>query len=63
MNNARTESDRAYYANGISALFSTGETLQNYKTVLNEYVQASIAKKEQMDKLSDELKEIKRLKV
>ena len=63
MNNARTESDRAYYANGISALLSTGETLENYKTVLNEYVQASIAKKEQMDKLSDELKEIKRLKV
>ena len=63
MNNARSESDRAYYANGISALLSTGETLENYRTVLNEYVQAGITKKQQMDKLSDELKEIKKLKV
>lgn len=63
MNNAHSESDRAYYANGISALLSTGETLENYRTVLNEYVQAGITKKQQMDKLSDELKEIKKLKV
>lgn len=63
MNNAHSETDRAYYANGISALLDSGETFENYKTVLNEYIQASIAKKQQMDKLNEELSKIKKLKV
>ena len=63
MHNARNDNDRAYYLSGIRQLFSVGETLENYRQVAEEYRQAWLLRKEQMDKLSDEFKEIKKLKV
>jgi len=63
MNSAQKDYDRDYYANGMVQLFSPGETLENYKTVLDEYRKAYVLRKEQMDKLNDEFKVIKKLKV
>ncbi len=63
MDNAKSESDRVYYANGIQVLFDTGETIQNFEQVLEEYKKAYIFRQNGMDKLSQELKDIKKLKV
>lgn len=63
MNKTNKDTDKAYYANGIKALLATGETLDNYKLVLEDYKQAFELRKENMDNLSLELKEIKKLKV
>lgn len=63
MNKASKDSDKDYYLNGIKQLLSTGETLENYKTVMYEYNQAFEVKKAQMDNLNKEFKSIKKLKV
>jgi len=63
MQNAKNDTDRMYYLSGIKQLLSAGETSENYKQVLQEYMQAYLLRKEQMDKLSNEFKEIKKLKV
>lgn len=63
MNTAKKDIDREYYLNGIKQLLSKGETFENYKTVLEEYIQAYNTRKEQMDKLNIEFKNIKKLKV
>lgn len=63
MNKASRDSDKAYYLNGIQALFSPGETLENYQAVLNEYNEAYVIRKNEMDKLTAELKNLKKLKV
>lgn len=63
MNAAKKDNDREYYLNGINLLFSKGETLENYKTVIEEYKQAYTVRKEQMDNLNIEFKNIKKLKV
>jgi len=63
MNTAKKDNDREYYLNGINLLFSKGETLENYKNVLEEYKQAYTVRKEQMDNLNIEFKNIKKLKV
>lgn len=63
MNKASKDSDKVYYLNGIQALFSSGETLENYKVVLNEYHEAYVVRKNEMDNLTDELKDLKKLKV
>ena len=44
-------------------LLSDGETLENYKQVLEEYKTAYAIKKENITKLNEELKEMKKLKV
>lgn len=63
MNNAHKESDKEYYLNGINALFSNGETLENYKDIQAEYMQAYVARNDQMNRLIAEFKNIKKLKV
>lgn len=63
MNKASKDSDKSYYLNGIQSLFSSGETLENYKVVLNEYHEAYVVRKKEMDNLTDELKDLKKLKV
>lgn len=63
MNTARNESDRAYYENAINFLFETGETLENYEQVLKEYEQAYAVRKDEMYNLTQEFKNIKRLRV
>ncbi len=63
MEKAHNENDRVYYFNGIKELLAQGETLENYDQVLEDYKAAYVTRKEGMDKLSEELKTIKRLKV
>lgn len=63
MEKAHNENDKIYYFNGIKQLLAQGETLENYDQVLEDYKTAFIARKEGMDKLSEELKAIKKLKV
>ncbi len=63
MDAAKSESDKAYYANGIKMLLDNGETMQNYQQVLQEYNQAYVVRQQGMDKLVQELKDIKKLKV
>lgn len=55
--------DIEYYKAGMEQLFEQGETIENHASVLNEYKQAYEAKKEEMAKLNEELKKIKKLKV
>jgi len=63
MDKAKKDSDKEYYLAGMKMLFSEGETVENFKDVLNEYNQAYVAKKEQMEHLNSEYKNIKKLKV
>ena len=63
MEKAHNENDRVYYFNGIKELLAQGETLENYDQVLEDYKNAYVTRKEGMDKLSEELKAIKKLKV
>lgn len=63
MNNSSKDYDKDYYSSIIMQLFEHGETLENYKTVLEEYKQAYTNKKETMNHLINELKEIKKLKI
>jgi len=59
---AKKESDISYYSEGIKLLFNIGETFENWSTVLEEYKLAHSTKQEQLNKLYDELKNIKKMK-
>ena len=63
MNKTTKNKDKDYYLNGMKMLLEKGETLENYKTVLEEYRQAYITRKEQLDNLNQEFKNMKKLKV
>ncbi len=63
MDNAKKETDKDYYDNVIKMLFADGENMENFEQVLEEYKQAHISKQECMAKLTQELKDIKKLKV
>lgn len=58
-----TEKKRNYYEEGIRLLLEDGETMENYKTILEEYKDAYVVRKANIDKLFDEVKHIKKLKV
>lgn len=60
---SKKDSDKELYLIAINDLLSKGETLENYKTVLEEYRQAYNIRKEHMEKLNEEFKAIKKLKV
>lgn len=63
MNKSKKDTDVAYYLAGMKELLARGETLENYKTVLEEYKQAIVTRKAEMDNLEEEFKKIKKLKV
>ena len=54
-----------YYHEGMRLLLksSDGETAENYKQVLEEYIKAAEVRNDQIDKLYNEIKIIKKLKV
>ena len=52
-----------YYKEGMQMLFEPGETTENYKDILNEYEKAYIVRKQNIDKLFDEVKHIKKLRI
>jgi len=57
----KKESKKKYYEEGIKALLVDGETFENYKKVLQEYEKAYSFRRESIDNLFKEVKNIKRL--
>lgn len=60
---AKKEKDKNYYSEGMKMLFTQGETFENYKDVLEEYNVALVTRQEVIDKLYNEIKIIKKLRV
>jgi len=58
-----TEQDKMYYAENIKQLFSTGETIENFNTILDDYKKAYNVRAEKINNLYNEINIIKRLKV
>lgn len=63
MEKAKKEKDKEYFLAGMQLLMQDGETVENFQQVLEEYKEAILAKEEQIDKLNDEIKIIKKLRV
>ncbi len=59
----KKQSKKEYFEEGIKYLLDKNETMENYKDVLNEYVEALKVRQDKIDKLYDEIKKIKKLKV
>ena len=57
------EKDKQYYKEGMKMLFSQGENFDNYMQVLNEYREAVIIRQDVKEKLRNEIKIIKKLRV
>jgi len=62
-NEASKEKDKKYYEEGMKILFESGENINNYKQVLSEYLQAIVNREDVKEKLYDEIKIIKKLRV
>ena len=54
---------RAYYLEGVRLLLRQGETVENYHEILDEYTKAYVIRKEILDNLFLETKNIKKLKI
>ena len=63
MNKQKKEKDKQYFLEGIKMLLSQDETVENFLHVLAEYKIALINKENTIDKLRNEIKIIKKLKV
>lgn len=60
---AKKEKEKNYYKEGMRMLFSQGENFENYNQILDEYRQAIIVRQDVKQKLYDEIKIIKKLKI
>ncbi len=60
---AKKASTRDYYKAGMQLLLQQGETFDNYTQVLAEYEHALVIRKDRIDKLYEEIKIIKKLKI
>lgn len=63
MENAKKEKDKNYYYEGIKMLLKNNETVENYKSIYEEYKKAYETRKAIIDNLYKEIKIIKKLKV
>lgn len=63
MQNAKSENKKEYFRAGMKYLFEDGENFENHKNVLEEYKTALAKKKEKINELFNEIKEIKKLRV
>ena len=63
METAKNEKKRNYYLEGVKLYLEPNETVENYLTLLEEYEQAYQNRKAAIDKLYDEIKKIKKMKV
>lgn len=63
MENSKKEKDKEYFSEGIKLMLSQGETVDNFKIILSEYINTLNMKEENVDKLYNEIKIIKKLKV
>lgn len=60
---AKKVKDKEYYKEGMKMLFAHGENFENYRKILDEYRQAIIIRQDIKEKLYDEVKIIKKLKI
>ena len=60
---AKKEKERNYYREGMKMLFSQGENFENYEQVLDEYRHAIIIRQDVKEKLYNEIKIIKKLRI
>lgn len=58
----KTDKGKAYYENGMKALFAHGENMDNYMMVLEDYKNAIDKKNKLIDDLYNEIKIIKKLR-
>ena len=63
MQKSKKDKDKKYFLEGIKLMLAQGESLENFKIVLEEYKIALISKEETIQKLGNEIKLIKKLKV
>lgn len=63
MENSKKEKDKNYYLEGMKMLLESNETLDNYKTIYEEYKHAYETRQAIIDNLYKEIKIIKKLKV
>lgn len=63
MRNAKKEKDKKYFLEGINLMLSQGEDINNFQTILQEYKNALLTKENNVNKLNNEIKIIKKLKV
>lgn len=61
--NSNKEKTKNYYNEGMRLLFQEGENFDNYLQILEEYRQALVVREDIIDKLYDEIKIIKKLRV
>ena len=59
----KKEAKKKYFEEGMKVLLKQGETVENYRDILNEYEEAYKNKKKTIDDLFEETKNIKKLKV
>ena len=63
MNTQSKDKDKEYFLEGIKMLLSQDETVDNFLAILEEYRIALRNKEDAIDKLRNEIKIIKKLKV
>ena len=63
MESTDKQKKKDYYAEGINLLLQSGENIDNYTTILEEYKAALVVRKKRVDDLYNEIKIIKKLKV
>lgn len=63
MENSKKDKDKEYFLQGIKLMLAQGETLDNFEEVSDEYKVALQLKSENISRLYDEIKIIKKLKV
>ena len=63
MINSKRDKDKNYFLEGINLLLTDGETVENFQDIFEDYKTALNNKLEQIDKLENEIKIIKKLKV
>lgn len=63
MQNSKKEGDKEYFLEGIKLMLSQGETVENFQKILEEYYTALKTKEESINKLYNEIKIVKKLKV
>jgi hypothetical protein len=63
MNSAKSQKKKEYYLSGINMLLTSDETLDNYRSLYNEYQDAYAYRKAHINNLFNEIKIIKKLRV
>lgn len=63
MEKSDKEKTKNYYLEGMKMLLQEGETLENYQKILDEYRNALVVRQDRIQKLYNEIKIIKKLKV